>query len=82
MMTNFELVTLCSGVMKALHGNGIAVEDYKWLELYGDYLKMKADGHKVTYIVAELSKRHNACERKVYKIIRKMGEPCSVGAVE
>lgn len=46
-MTNFELVTLCSGVMKALHENGIAVENYKWLELYGDYLKMRADGHKV-----------------------------------
>lgn len=81
-MTNFEMVSLCGGVMKALHANGITVDEYKWLELYGDYMKMKADGHKVTYIVAELSKRYNACERKVYKVIRKMGKTCSVGAVE
>lgn len=81
-MTNYELVTLCGGIMKALHENGIAVDDYKWLELYDGYLRMKSQGYKMTYIVAELSKEHNICERKVYKLIGKLGKACAIGAVE
>lgn len=81
-MTNYELVSICNRAMKALHENGIAIDDYKWLGLYKGYLRMKSQGCKMTYIVAELSKEYNICERKVYKLVGKLGKVCAIGAVE
>ena len=43
-MTVYDIVSLNRELLKRLHKNGIKVNDYKWLDLYNDYLQMKADG--------------------------------------
>lgn len=52
-MTVYDIVSLNRELLKRLHKNGIKVNDYKWLDLYNDYLQMKADGDKTSYIVAK-----------------------------
>ncbi len=81
-MTIYEAVSLNGDLLKTLHGFGISIDDYKWLGLYREYLEMRAKRHKVTYIVAKLSKKHGICERKAYRLIRKMEKDCKIGAVE
>ena len=80
-MKVYEVISLAGGLMKTLHENGINTNDYKWLDLYRDYLKMKAEGLKKTYIVAILSGRYSVCERKVYNVIGEMERDCTIGAV-
>jgi hypothetical protein len=41
--------------------------------MYSDYLRMKAEGEKVAYIVAVLKEKYHVCERKIYKVVKMMG---------
>lgn len=77
-----EILFLNRELLKWLHDFGIESNDYKWVPLYQEYLKMKSEGDKVTYIVAVLSRKYNVCERKVYKIIQKMEKDCQICSVE
>lgn len=50
---------------------GIAVEDVKYLELYEDFVRLKDDGLKTTYVVAHLCDQYEVSEATVWRIIRK-----------
>ena len=56
-------------------------DDYRYLELYADYKRMRGEGEKVTYIVSVLSGKYRVSERKVYSIIKRFGTNCTNGAV-
>lgn len=75
-MKVYEIMFLIPDLLKTLHENGIKTEDYKWIELYKDYLRMRTMRHKTSYIVAVLSDKYGICERKVYKTIKKMDASC------
>lgn len=81
-MTVYDIVSLNRELLKRLHKNGIKTDDYKWLDLYNDYMQMKADGNKTSYIVAKLSCRYKVCERQVFKVVKKMGQNCQKRAVK
>ena len=80
-MKIYEILSLNAELLEKLHRFGINTDDYKSVEIFNEYRKMKACGDKVTYIVAELSRRYNICERRVYKIISKMEKDCQMCAV-
>ena len=72
-MKAYELLTMGRQMLEVLHRNGSRIDDYEYLSMYGDYLRMKADGEKVAYIVAVLKEKYHVCERKVYKVVKTMG---------
>ena len=80
-MRVYEILSLNREFLEKLHGFGINLDDCFWVDMYYDYLKMKNNGDKKTYIVAFLSDKYNICERKVYKIIKTMEKDCKVDAV-
>ena len=80
-MKVYEILSLAPELLKTLHESGIKNDDYKWLDLFRDFTKMIQNGDKMVYIVAILSERYNICERKVYKIIKRMKRECRTGAV-
>ena len=81
-MTVYDIVSLNRERLKRLHKNGIKTDDYKWLDLYNDYLQMKAENHKTSYVVAKLSSKYKVCERQVFKVVKKMSSNCSKRAVK
>lgn len=81
-MTVYEIVSLNQELLKRLHGFGISIDDFRWVNLYRDYLKMKAKGDKMVYIAAMLSRKYGVCERKVYKVINKMKRDCHIDTTE
>ena len=81
-MTVYDIVSLNRELLKRLHKNGIKTDDYKWLDLYNDYLQMKAENHKTSYVVAKLSSKYKVCERQVFKVVKKMSQNCSKRAVK
>ena len=79
-MKVYEILSLNPEFLKRLHDFGIKQDDYQWVELYQDYRRMKRNGEKMVYIVASLGDKYHICERKVYKVIRRMEQDCQIGA--
>lgn len=77
-MKIYEILSLNAEFLKRLHDFGIDTKDYKSVEIYKEYVKMRGDGQKVVYIVAALSDKFNICERTVYKIVDKMEKDCNL----
>lgn len=71
-----ELLKIGFEILKVLHENGINIEDYLYLPLLADFMDMKDSGDKTTYAVTFLAEKYNICERKVYKIIKRLLKDC------
>ncbi len=80
-MKVYEILSLAPEMLKTLHESGIKPDDYKYINLYHEYREIKKHGNKTVYAVAVLSSRYGICERKVYKILRRMETDCQLGAV-
>lgn len=80
-MTLFEILYFNRELIKRLQRAGFKPDDCRYIELYGEYERMRADGNKVTYIVSSLSEKYKVSERKIYSIVKRFGTRCTVGAV-
>lgn len=81
-MTNYELIRLNESLLRTIVKNKVHVDDVRYTSLYRDYLRMKEDGYKVTYIVAVLSKKYGVGERKVYTLCHRFSLRCDTMAVD
>ena len=71
-MTIYELLSLNKDSLRYLSAAGIRTKDYRYVDLFRDYTEMMA------YAVAVLAEKYGICERKVYDVIRRLQETCSV----
>lgn len=69
-MKIYELLEYNGELLKRLCKAGIKTSDYKYMDLFADYNRLKQDGEKTTYAVALLSEKYGMSERKVYSVIR------------
>lgn len=82
-MKVYELLTFNKELLKRIHTAGLKAEDYKYVDLYHEYVDRSNTGEKMTYIVAILATKYNISERQVYKVIRKFaGEVYTANAVQ
>lgn len=79
-MTIYEILSFNRELLRRLCSIGIRPDDYRFVALYEDYMRMKRDGDKTTYIVAVLAERYGVCERKVYNVLRWLSAECMGGA--
>lgn len=80
-MKVFELVALNRELLERMCAAGVRMEDVRYVGLYMDYVRMKGEGGKVSYIVAVLAGRYGVSERKVYSILKRFGNDCTEIAV-
>lgn len=81
-MTVYEALSLGRNLLEQLQTARVRIEDVGYVQLYEDYLRLRDQGEKKTYIVACLSEQYGVCERKVYGIIKQFsGKVCTAGAV-
>lgn len=71
-MKVYELLFFNKELLEKLFNAGVRVSDYKYVEIYNEYVRLKGDGLKVAYIVSYLAEQYNASERKIYNVISKM----------
>lgn len=76
-MTIYEALNFYREPYLRLLDMGVTATDIRLVDLYTDYLAMRRDGLKVTYIVAALAERYHVCERKVYALIKRYGSDCN-----
>lgn len=60
------------GIIIRLLGIGVPPNDWQYMQLYADYVRLMREGNKKTYVVAELADRYELSERKVYALIKAM----------
>ena len=65
-MTAFDVLNLYQTPFEWMLNSGIHIEDVSYVGLYKEYIRMKKDGCKTTYIVVYLAEKYRISERKVY----------------
>lgn len=80
-MRVIEILEFNREMLEKLRNAGVRMDDCRFIELYGDYTRMRGNGDKVTYIVATLAAKYEISERKVYKLISFFRSECKIGAV-
>lgn len=67
-----EILSFNKELLEKLNSAGLNTSDYRHVDLYNEYARLKRDGLKVAYIVSFLSDQFCMSERKVYQVISKM----------
>lgn len=80
-MTIYEILPFNKELLRRLFDAGIQTKDYRYVDLFRDYIDMLNEGNKTTYAVSVLSDRYAISERKVYDVIRKLASDCKNSAV-
>lgn len=71
-MKRADLILYCEEMMRKLRKAGVRPDDYKYADLYRDYLKMKETESSRKVIILSLAQKYNYTDRQVYNIIRHM----------
>lgn len=71
-MTVYELLIQNQQAFKMLASVSVEISDLNYLEMYKEYLKLKNEGHKITYIVQYLSDEMGITDRSIYRIINRL----------
>lgn len=71
-MKQYQAMKKCSRTLRRLALAGVSMTDVLWLEVYEEWLRLKREGHKVTYIVYYLSDQYGLSEMSVYRLVKRM----------
>lgn len=77
-MTNYELLIMNRSIVEVLLANHININDVQNLQIYEQFMEMKKQGHKVTYITVFLAHKYGMTDRGIYKIIKRLSRSVSV----
>lgn len=77
-MTVFDLIKVYEGPINVLNDANVNLSDVRYIKLFNEYLRMKKEGHKLTYIVAFLVDEYSVGQATVYRIIEKFSKPANV----
>mgnify|MGYP001133025081 FL=1 len=77
-MTNYELLIMNRSMVEVLLANHININDVQNLQIYEQFMEMKKQGHKVTYITVFLAHKYGMTDIGIYKIIKRLSRSVSV----
>ena len=77
-MRVFDLIMVYEGPINVLNDANVNLSDVRYIKLFNEYLRMKKEGHKLTYIVAFLVDEYSVGQATVYRIIEKFSKPVKV----
>jgi hypothetical protein len=68
-MRRIDLVEFNKELLQKLNEAGIRLEDYKYCDLYRDYLQLSETMKSRKTVILTLSERHHISDRQVYNIL-------------
>lgn len=71
-MTQYDVLRLCESTLRMLDCNGIDAKDVRYLDMYKNYVRLKEEGHKITYIVEYLCEQYECHRATIYRIVARM----------
>lgn len=80
-MKEIDVLRFNRELLEKIARAGIRLDDIRYIDLFSDYMAMKSQGEKITYIVSILAFRYSISERKVYSLIKHLQNDCNSDAV-
>lgn len=71
-MTQYELLKTAESLLVLMEANNIDASDVKYLGMFREFSRLKAEGHKVGYIVSYLSQQNDCSEATIYRVVKRM----------
>ena len=68
-MEAIEIVKISRSLLETMSKVGIKTTDYRHVELFDEYVKMRRSGLKVSYIEAVLSEKYRLSPRTISRIV-------------
>lgn len=73
-----DILNFASGICATMSKNNMNPSDYIYVEMYGEYMRMKSEGHKYDYIVYYLANQYNVSEASVYRIVKRLDKEIEI----
>ncbi len=68
-MRRIDLIEFNKEILQKLNEAGIRLEDYKYCDLYCDYLQLSETMKSRKAVILTLAERHHISDRQVYNIL-------------
>ena len=77
-MTCADLIKINKKLMELMSKLDLKTTDYKFVNLYEEYLAMKEESLKYWYIITHLSEKYKISESTIKRLIRKFSKEVSL----
>ena len=77
-MIRAEIIEFNKELLQRLKEAGVKLEDYRYCDLYRDYVEMSRTERSRKVVILTLAERYNISDRKVYNIVGRMSSPIEV----
>ena len=71
-MEIIEILKIGSELLKLMSEFDLRRDDYKYIELYNDYARMRGEGEKVDYILCLLSSKYKLSESTIKRVVKRL----------
>lgn len=69
-----EFLRIGYELLKLMSNFGLKCEDYKYIEMYDEYSRLRSNGEKTDYILAVLSDKYKLSESTIKRVIRRFSK--------
>lgn len=73
-MKAVKLVQISTEMLKVLSENGIRIDDYKYVEVYNNYLNMRTNKVKHRVAITLLAEENHISERTLERIFKRLSK--------
>ena len=77
-MKAYEILSLTPNLFKVLSGADIRMDDWKYIDLFREYMKALERGEKVSATITLLAEEYHISEAGVWRIIRRFRRDVSI----
>ena len=67
-----ELIKLNKRVLEVMSSASVEVNDVRHIAMVDEYLRLKSEEHKATYIITYLEDEYHLSERQVYRLVNRL----------
>lgn len=71
-MKAIDILQTAESICTILAKNNIEAKDVRYIDLYRDWVRMKNEGHKYSFIVYYLSQQYDVSERSINRIVHRL----------
>jgi N-methylhydantoinase A/oxoprolinase/acetone carboxylase beta subunit len=72
-MTVYDFLRTTRSAIEIMRKYNITTKYVEHIDLYAEWARLKAEGHKSVYIVSYLADKYDKSEQRVWKIVKSMG---------
>lgn len=70
-MKAIEFLKIGRELLKTMSNCDLRLDDFKHIELYEEYARMRSEGEKVDYVLYFLSRKYKVSESTIKRIVRR-----------